>query len=117
MGIKEIENKLAEEALAKASEIEQESQAELAKLKKFHEEQKQALKAQILNLAQAQAESISRSILVPARIKAKKALLETKQNIISSIYAEIQKEKKLSPADLENLRERTEIKAAQILYG
>lgn len=116
MGIKEIEEKLLEEAQAKAGEIESRAQTELEKLKTIHEEQKQNTKDKILNAARLQAESIQRGILAPARIEAKKALLEAKQRIIGGIYEEIRKEKKLSPAELGNLRERTEIKAAQILF-
>lgn len=116
MGIKEIEEKLLAEAQAKAGEIENASGAELEKLKKSREEQNRGTREKMLDAARMQAESVKRSILVPARIKAKKALLEAKQKILGGIYAEIGKEKYLTPAELEALREKTEIKAAQILF-
>jgi len=117
MTIQDIENKITEEANKRIAQIETENKKEMAKLDKFHQEQKQAMQAGILREAEQKAQSLQRSILVPARMKASKAILEEKQKYISQVYDQVQKEKKLTKADLEKLRELTEIKVAQILYG
>ncbi len=117
MAIQDIENKIIEEANKRAAEIEAENKKEMEKLNKFHQKEKQALQDKILREAERKAQNAQRSILVPARMTASKTILEEKQKIISQVYDQVQKEKKLAKADLEKLRELTEIKAAQILYG
>ena len=117
MSFAEIEKRILAKAEQEAVKTSQETQVEIKKLAKLHAEEMQEVKAQILKEAKAKAEAEKRSILVPARLDARKALLEEKQNIIGKIYAEIKKEKKLSGPETTKLREQTEIKAAEILFG
>ncbi len=117
MPIQEIEKRILEEAEAEASKIKKEAEEDVQRLERFHAQKKEEVKTEILQNAQKKAEEIRRSCLVPARLKAKKALLEEKQKIIGQIYKEVQKEKKLSAAEISRIREGTEVKAAAILFG
>lgn len=117
MSIEEIEKRIIAEAEAEASKIRKEAEAKIEQLKVVHAKQKEEIKAEIMREANRKAEEIKRLYLVPARLKAKKAALEEKQKILGEIYREIQKEKKLSAAEISKIREETEVKAAEILFG
>lgn len=117
MSIQEIEKRILQEAEAEAAKVRKEGKAEIQKLAKFHTEKAQEVKAGLAEEARLKAEEIKRSYLVPARLKARKSVLEEKQKILKGIYDDIQKEKKLSVAELAKLREDSEVKAAQILFG
>lgn len=117
MSIQEIEKRIIEEAKDEASKIIKEAEGSLHQLKKVHEQKKTELKAEIMKEAKRKATEVKRSYLVPARLKAKKTLLEEKQKILGKIYSEIKKEKKLSTAEINKIREETEVKAANILFG
>lgn len=117
MSIQEIEKSIIEEAKDEASKIEKEAERSIQQLEKVHEQKKTELKAAILKEAMRKATEVKRSYLVPARLKAKKALLEEKQKILGKIYHEIKKNKKLSAAEISKLREETEVKAGSVLFG
>ena len=117
MSIAEIEKSILEEAQAGAAKIKVETDEHLAQLEIFYLQKKETLRKAILTSAQRNAEEIKRSYLIPARLEDKRLRLETKQTILQQLYAEIGKEKNLSSLELSRLREETEIKAAQILFG
>jgi len=117
MSIQEIEKSILKEAKDEASKIIKEAEISIQQLKKVHEQKKAELKAEIMKEAARKAAEVKRSYLVPARLKAKKGLLEEKQKTLGKIYSEIKKEKKLSTAEANKIREETEVKAANILFG
>lgn len=117
MSIQEIEKRIIEEAQSEASHIKKEAEREIEKLEKFHIQEKEEIRTNILQEAKRRAEEIKRSYLIPARMTARKAMLEEKQKILEGIYSEIQKEKKLPAAEIAKVREDTEVKIAKILYG
>lgn len=117
MSIKEIEKKIIGQAETEAAKIKQQVEAEIKQLESVLEQEVAKIKSTSLRLAQQKAESLKLSIIVPARLQAKKDLLVEKQRIITDIYSEVQTEKKLSTAELEQIREKTEVKVGQVLFG
>jgi len=117
MGIQEIEAQILEDAQAQAGQIKKEADKTIQDIEKVHAQKKAALISQISRETEQKSQAMERSILVPARLKAKKSILEEKQKIITQVYAEIGKAKNLSKAELEMIREKSEVKVASILYG
>jgi len=117
MSIEEIDKKITADAEAEASKIGQEGQSKISQLEKVNAQTIEAIKSQIKKEAEQESEEIRRSYLVPARLSAKKSILEEKQKILSGVYEDIQKEINLSKADLAALREKSEVSAAKILFG
>jgi vacuolar-type H+-ATPase subunit E/Vma4 len=117
MSILEIEKRIIEEAEAEAARLRKGSEAKIRDLGKLHAQKLAEVREQSLRQAQRQAAAVKRSQVVPARLTARKALLAEKQKILSKIYAEIKKVKKLSDAEVGKLREDSEVKAASILFG
>ncbi|MDD5383158.1 MAG: hypothetical protein PHH60_05850 [Candidatus Margulisbacteria bacterium] len=117
MSLLEIEKKIIAEAEAEAAKVKQEAAERIKHLEITHNQKKEALKTEIEKEILLRTEEVKRSYLVPARLKAKKALLEAKQSILSALYSEIQKERKLSTAEINRLREETEVKVAGLLFG
>lgn len=117
MSIQAIEKKILEQAQAEADKIKQDSQTLINELEQVHERDTRELTSKAREHAEQKAAAAKRAILVPARLAARKSLLEAKQKIIGSLYKEIKKEKKLSQAELENLREKSEAQAAAILFN
>lgn len=116
MSILEIEKKILEDAQEEAARIKKEAQGSIQRLEKTHADKRVGLKGVSTRQSRNRAEDVKRSIIVPARIEARKALLEAKQKILGKIYTEIKKEKKLSAAELAKVREETEVQAARILF-
>ncbi len=117
MSIQEIEKSIIEEAKDEAFKIEKEAEKSIQQLEKVHQQKKAELEAEISKETMRKAAEVKRSYLVPARLKAKKALLEEKQKIIGKIYHEIKRNKKLSAAEISKIREETEVKAGSVLFG
>jgi V/A-type H+-transporting ATPase subunit E len=117
MSIQEIEKRIVQEAEAEAAKIKKEAEEKLRQLEKVHAHKKEEVRARLMREAQHKAEELKKSYLVPARLKARKALLEEKQKILGRIYHEIKREKKLSAAEISKIREESEVKAAHILFG
>lgn len=117
MSIQDIAKKILEQAQAEADKITKDSQASLAQLNKVQDQEVAEVKAQAKQATEQKVAEARRAILVPARLAAKKAILEAKQKILGSLYKEIKKEKKLSLADLDKLREQSEVKAAAVLFN
>jgi len=116
MSLQAIENKILEQAQAEAAKIKKDSQTLIKELNQVQAREAAELAKKTRQVTQQKAEEARRAILVPARLSAKKALLEAKQKILGSLYKEIKKDKKLSQADLDKLREHSEVKAATILF-
>ena len=116
MSIQEIERRIIAEAEAEASKIKREAEVKIQQLERGHAQKKEEVKNELMREAQRKAEEVKKSYLIPARLKARKALLEEKQKILGEIYNEIKNEKKLSAAEISRIREETEVKAAHILF-
>lgn len=117
MPIQELEKRILDEAQAEAEEIKSLARQETQKRNQVQASKIQDLKNQVQTENQRKAEEIKRLHLVPARLHAKKALLEAKQDVLTRLYAEIQKEHNLSAAETKRLREESEVKVTQILFG
>ncbi|MFH1362240.1 MAG: hypothetical protein ABIH69_06265 [bacterium] len=116
MSLQEIEKRILAEAEAEAANIRAQNKNELDQLAKFQAEQKAKLIATIDDEAGDEALRIKRLVLVPARQKSKKLVLEAKQNIIGALYADIQKQKNLSNAETNKIREESEVSVAKTLF-
>ena len=117
MSILEIEKRIIEDAEAEASRIKSEAEQSARQLEKVHAQKKDVLRRELMEDAQRRAEELKRSYLVPAKLNSRKAVLEEKQKILEKIYSEIKRAKKFSDAEIKKLREESEIKAANILFG
>ncbi len=117
MSIQDIAKKILEQAQAEADKITKDSQASLAQLNKIQDQKVAELTAKTKRETEQKVAEARRAIMVPARLSAKKAVLEAKQKILGSLYKEIKKDKKLSQADLDKLREQSEVKAAAVLFN
>ncbi|MBU1026656.1 MAG: hypothetical protein KKA31_02885 [Candidatus Margulisbacteria bacterium] len=117
MSIQEIEKRIIAEAEVEAAKIKKETGASIHQLEKAQAARNKDIEAEMNKTTQLKAEEIKRSILVPARLKAKRVMLKAKQDVLSEIYKDIQKAKKLSAAELNKLREDSEVRAAEILFG
>jgi vacuolar-type H+-ATPase subunit E/Vma4 len=117
MPIQEIEKRILEEAQAKALKINQEADKKIKQIEEAGLRKIEETKAKILDEARNQAEEVKRYHLVPARLKARKEILEEKQKYLSDLYNEIQREKKLSAADINRIRDESEVKASMILFA
>ncbi|OGC05195.1 hypothetical protein A2276_04570 [candidate division WOR-1 bacterium RIFOXYA12_FULL_43_27] len=116
MGIGEIEKKILEQAGKEAAKIEAEAGEALARLNEAHRKKLEEMKADAAKENRVKIKALAHSVLVPARLSAKRALLEEKQKIMGAIYLEIGEEKKIGRAELNLIREKSEIKAAEILF-
>ncbi|OGC25024.1 hypothetical protein A2291_01755 [candidate division WOR-1 bacterium RIFOXYB2_FULL_42_35] len=117
MSINEIEQKILEQAKAEAKKIEQENSAAIKVLEAAQTQKTAVLKQQAKLAAEQKIAAVKMAVLVPARLKAKKNILEEKQAIITRIYAEMGTEKNLTKPEINRLREETEIAVAQVLFG
>lgn len=107
MGIKEIENKIISEAEEKAAEINKSSDQAAAGIIEAALKKAAAIKERFLARGRELAEEEFRGIVVPARLEAKKLILEEKRKILDSVLS-------VFP---EKDREAKEIEIARILYG
>ena len=117
MSIQEIEKRIIEEAESQALKIKRECEKKIQELEEINQRETEETKAKILEESLQKAQDVKRAHLVPARLKARKAVLEEKQRFLSDIYNEIQREKKLSAAEIKKIREETEVNASQILFA
>ncbi|MBN2058597.1 MAG: hypothetical protein JW782_07360 [Candidatus Saganbacteria bacterium] len=117
MTLKDIEIKILEQARFEADAIKAEARESQAKYVKNHEERIAEIEQTARKQARAKADAAKRSILVPARLAARQKVLEAKQALLSGLYSEVKKEKKLSEAELNDLREASEVKAAAVLFN
>lgn len=116
MSIKEIEKRIIQEAEAEAAKINKQVEQQIKQLDQVNTRKQQEVKAQIRQKAEQKAAEAAKAIVVPARLEARKTILEEKQKAFSGIYQEVRKEKKLSAAEIDKIREQTEVKAAKILF-
>ena len=117
MTINEIEKRIIEEAEAEALKIKEEADNNIRQLDKVHQQKKEEIKLEILKAARQEAEAVKTSLLVPARLKGKKSLLLEKQQILGELYARVQKENKLKDAEINRVREDSEVNVGRILFG
>ena len=81
MSIKEIEKRIIKDVEAEAVKIKDEAKSSVQQLEKIHLRKSEEIRAELSAGAKRKAEEVKRSYLVPARLKAKKSLLEEKQKI------------------------------------
>lgn len=117
MSIEEIEKRILAEAAAEEEKIRVEAEKTIQQLECVHKDRMEKLKLDLAESARKKAEAVKRAILVPARQKAKRELLEAKKKILDQIYLEIKEQKKLPDIEINKIREDTEVRAAQILFG
>lgn len=117
MPIQEIEARILREAEAEAARLKKENEHALRGLDEAHARKKRAVREEILRQGKLKAEEVKRSHLIPARLLAKRRLLEEKQTILHELYREIGRQKKMSAAEISSVREKSEVKAAKILFG
>jgi len=116
MSLDDIEKSILAAAEAASSKVRAEVKQQLQQLQQRHVQQKTELESEIRQQAKSQAEKVRRSYLIPGRLQAKKELLTEKQKLIGQLYTEIQKEHGLAPAEVKQLRERSEVAIAQMLF-
>lgn len=107
MGIAEIQKQILEEAGAEAEKIRQKTEAEVKIIEEQGRQAAKGKKAEILAQARRLAEEKTRSILTPARLQAKKMVLEEKHRLLDEVF-------KGAGAEV---KEANLIKAAEFLYG
>lgn len=107
MGIKDIEDKIISEAEAKALEISRESELAVKKIIEEASTKAAAIKDELLARGKKLADEEKLRIIVPARLEAKKKLLEEKRKILEEVLS----------CFPEKEREEKEIEVAKILYG
>jgi len=107
MSFAEIEKRIINEAEAEAEKIRKTAEEEAAEIETKGKEKAEKLRRQILAEAQKKAEEEEKAILVPARLAARKRLLEEKHKILNEVFS------RLSP----EVREKKEIEVAGFLYG
>lgn len=107
MALEEIIKKISEESTLESEKIINKAESEAKKLILEAKEEAEAMKKEILKTAHKKAEGVKRSILTPARLEAKKMVLEEKNRILDEVFKGMPKEK----------REKNEIKVAKFIYG
>ena len=86
MTIKNIEDKIIEEAQAEALEIKKRAQAEASEISKQYSDKSKKEYDQLIKQAHKKADALKKSILVPARLDAKKELLKAKHEILDQLF-------------------------------
>jgi len=107
MGIAEIENRIVAEARAEAEIIKKSADQEVAGVEAETGTKIELLRRQVLEEAKNIAEAEKKAILVPARLAAKKRLLEEKHKLLKEVFAGLPPE----------TRENKEIEVVKFLYG
>jgi len=122
MGIEDIEKKILDEAREESSRIRAEGQRKLSGFQKETLARAEALRAQILEEGKLKAEEKKRSILIPARLEAKKAILNQKRKFIDQVFEEVLKEEIVKidyslDAFKRRIKEDLESQITEILFG
>ena len=107
MGFADIEKKILDSAQAEAQKILKEAQAQAAEILSQGKLNAQNRYDELVKEAHKKADDIKRSLLIPARLEAKKELLSVKQEIMDEVFKGIP----------QKIREEKEIEVAEILYG
>jgi len=107
MGIAEIQKQIIEEAEAEAEKLRQKAEVEVQIIAEQGHHAASQKKVEVLAQARRMAEERTRSILTPARLMAKKMVLEEKHHLLDEVF---------KGASVE-VREAHLIKAAEFLYG
>ncbi|MGB9612770.1 MAG: V-type ATP synthase subunit E family protein [Candidatus Margulisiibacteriota bacterium] len=107
MGLAEIEKRILFEAEAEAHRIKKSAEELAEEIKAKGRLQAEELRQQILGEFQKKAEEEKKAIVIPAKLWAKKRILQEKHHILDEVFAKVPKE----------IREEKEIEVAKILYG
>jgi len=107
MSIKDIENKIKQDTKAEADKIIAEAKNQAAQIIKEAQNKAAKEKEIILLNGKKEAEIIKRSLITPAKLEAKKKILEEKHNILNQVFKGKSKE----------TREKKEIEVAKVLFG
>ena len=87
MGIKEIEQKILEEAEKEAQKIKADADAKASEIADAAKVRAEAAYQDIISKAKVKAEGLKKSILVPARLEARKNILSAKHEILNEAFA------------------------------
>jgi vacuolar-type H+-ATPase subunit E/Vma4 len=107
MGLAEIEEKILAEAEEAAARIIAQAETEAKHLAGAANVRAEADRENILAQAHRDAEAARQAILVPARLAAKRKLLEEKHRLLDQVFAGV------APA----VREEKELEVAKFIYG
>lgn len=107
MGIAEIQKQIIEEAEAEAEKIRQKTETEVKIIEEQGHNAASRKKVEVLAQARRMAEERTRSILTPARLTAKKMVLQEKHRLLDEVFK----------GASEEMKEANLIKAAEFLYG
>lgn len=94
MGINEIEKKILEEAEQEAFNIKKEAKAKALQIAKEFKSKAEAQYKDIVNNAKIKAEGLKKSILVPARLEARKNILKAKHELLDQVFHGISSKKR-----------------------
>jgi V/A-type H+-transporting ATPase subunit E len=107
MGMTEIKEKILEEARAEADRIRQGAEAEAERITREAMAESEKIRALSLTQARQAAAEEKLARIIPARLEAKRLLLETKQQLLAEVFSGLPPE----------VREAREIEVAKHLYG
>ncbi len=107
MGMDQIKQKILDDARSEADRIGRMAQVEADFLLQKAKEKADSRRAELIASSKAAAEQARLARVIPARLEAKKLILETKQKLLSEVFSSC------SP----DTREAKEIEVAKFLYG
>lgn len=106
MGLEEIEKKIIGEAQAVAQKIKAQAEEEVSKIIAAGQKEAEIVRQNILKEAQKKAQEIKNAIIIPARLSAKRKILEEKHKILNEVFADLPDE----------IRTEKEVEVAKFLY-
>ena len=107
MGMTEIKEKILEEARAEADRIRILAEAEADRVTREAMAESEKIRSRLLAEAHKTAAEEKLAQIIPARLEAKRLLLEAKQEMLGQVFSGLSTE----------VREANEIEVAKYLYG
>jgi len=107
MGLAEIEQEINREATAAAAKIKANGEAEAVRIIGEAKAAAEKLRHEMLTEALREADEAKKAIVVPARLEAKKKMLEEKHRLLDEVFAGVS----------DQIRQAKEAEAIKILYG
>ncbi|OGC13451.1 hypothetical protein A3J90_03655 [candidate division WOR-1 bacterium RIFOXYC2_FULL_37_10] len=106
MSLSDIENKIKQDTKAEADKIIAEAKEQVARIIKEAETKAEKEKNEILSAGEKEAQNLKRALITPAKLAAKKKILEEKRKILEQAFQGKSKE----------TREKKEIEVAKVLF-
>jgi vacuolar-type H+-ATPase subunit E/Vma4 len=107
MAIQDLKKYILDEAKKEADEMIRAAESEARKIKEEYKKAVEREKEMILREARSKSEEKKRGIVIPARLKAKKDILEAKHKVLDEVFKGVASE----------MREKKEIEVIKALYG